>query len=73
VQHRDAILDDSGLADHDARAMVDEDALADHRAGMNVEANSELDRLCRKWASVRRPSRPQPVRCPVGLQRVIAP
>jgi hypothetical protein len=38
VQHRDAILDDSGLADHDARAMVDEDALADHRAGMNVEA-----------------------------------
>ena len=38
VQHRDAVLDDGGLADHHAGAVVDEDALADHRAGMDVEA-----------------------------------
>src|ERR1700692_1545440 len=72
VQDRDVVLDQGGLADHEAGGMIQEDAEADPRRGVDVGLEYRRRAALQIIGEILAAFLMKPVRQTMGLQRVEA-
>ena len=72
MKHGHIVLDDAGGADDDARCVIHEDALADDGAGVNVRLENLRGEALERQGEIAAAILPEPMRQPIGLQRVEA-
>src|SRR6266567_2475079 len=72
VEHGNIVLDDGGLADDEAGRVIEEDAPPDPGGGMNVGLERRGGAALEIIGEVLAVALPQPMRQPVGLDRVKA-